>query len=451
MRKYFITLSLVLYFIPHSLSAQNPNNAFTPRIDYSLTDGCPAGTVKQGSLIDGDARCVSLCEAYPQAIGCYTGDQPGYMIEDEFNRAEVEGMAADEMQSCNAAKTKLEKDCKGATLSQQFGPVASQVLSSFAMLKSSGDINGACNAAKQIQGLSFSANASVSALCGMSIRSCKTKCAKDESAVKECSEYEKYTVASGMQAAQEAAAFAQSSACANATAGKCTVETAYNDEDCPQFCLKPGRQDHPKCQIAMNNCANANYAAQNVQYCTCVNNPFAPNCSNLAVANPNGNGNPNLNLDDTLANADYDMDPFNPNGSAARVNAQPGGGSGAGGGLGGGSFAMPGDGSGDTGDDPLSKDILHGTGGGSGGVGAIFGGGGYNEGSGSAQQKSGSGAGSGDSGFDLRAFLPGGKKDPKRNPASAGYTDPTITKANGLTNWQKVTRKMNEKRPELMP
>ena len=52
-------------------------------------------------------------------------------------------------------------------------------------------------------------------------------------------------------------------------------------------------------------------------------------------------------------------------------------------------------------------------------------------------------------GFDLSAFMP---KDESRLPASGGASDLTqhgISDANGLSNWEKVTRKMNEKRRNL--
>jgi hypothetical protein len=52
--------------------------------------------------------------------------------------------------------------------------------------------------------------------------------------------------------------------------------------------------------------------------------------------------------------------------------------------------------------------------------------------------------------FRLEDFLPKGIKDPSRAVASE-YQDAMITPANGLSNFQKVTRKMNEKRPELLP
>jgi hypothetical protein len=53
--------------------------------------------------------------------------------------------------------------------------------------------------------------------------------------------------------------------------------------------------------------------------------------------------------------------------------------------------------------------------------------------------------------LDLSAFLP--KVDQARGVAGV---DPEmaangITGANGLSNWEKVTRKMNEKRPALLP
>lgn len=464
----YLLLIFLIFSSSQSWASDNVDALFEPQLptqsqpSNSATSVCPPGFMWMNSVCVGDGVQQDF-----NVMTCPSGIKPNTLYGKpscpvwDTSRGEdnQEGSLSNKEDktpagSCQAAIDTTEKRCKGAELSQQFGPIAAGVLNSFTAMKSSGDIHGACQAAKKIQAMSLTANTSVATLCGTSIRTCKSTCKaqEDVEGVKKCESFQGLVVAAGVQAGSDATAFAASSACANATAGKCTGDTAFNDEDCQQFCLKPGRQDHPKCQIAMNNCSNANYAAQNVQYCTCVNNPYAPNCSNIAVNTPN-NPTATPNFNDPLNSLDSDMDPLNNPLNPARVGAGGGGGYGSGGGAGlggGGSFAMPGDGSGGDGDESINKDILQGVSGGSGGVGAIFGGGGYNEGSGGAQQKSGS-SGSGDGGFDLRAFLPGGKKDPKRNPASAGYADPTITKANGLSNWQKVTRKMNEKRPELMP
>jgi hypothetical protein len=210
--------------------------------------------------------------------------------------------------------------------------------------------------------------------------------------------------------------------------------------------MKPGRQSDPKCQIAFSNCSNATYAAQNAQYCACIQNPMGAGCNSFA-ATPTPGAAPDVTggLDGT----DFGMGDNNI--APSRANTLGGAGStGYNAGTGGGSMPIAGSGSGDKGGEPVNKDILNGYGGGAGGGFFGYGGGGYADG---GSGKGGGGSDGKGGGIDLKNFLPGGKNDPRRNPASInlGYADGSITSANGLTNFQKVTRKMNQKRPELMP
>ena len=345
--------------------------------------------------------------------------------------------------ACSVQLDATKKQCKGAEWAQ-YSSVALQLAASVAQQKNAGNIKAACETAQKINTLGGVANGAVAAMCARAVNSCKTACGQDAS---ECTQFDSYAKLAGMQAIESATALVGSTACANAVAGKCIGDEAYNDEDCTQFCMKPGRQDHPKCKIALNNCSDSTYAAQNVQMCTCINNPLSPTCTSLAN-NPTASPS-NLNLEDS-GGSEFDFYGATGEGQAANVNT-PNGGGGGGLGGGGGSFAFGDGGGAGGGAEPLNKDILTGTGGVGGGAGAIFGGGGgYADGQGGGRASGGSGS-SDPNAIDLRAFLPGGKKDPSRNPASAGYVDPSITKANGLTNWQKITRKMNEKKPELMP
>ncbi len=359
---------------------------------------------------------------------------------------------------CGEALNKTKSQCRGAELSQ-YAPLALSLVGAMESAKANGNMKKACESAQQIYQMSGISNAAVAGMCQRAVSRCKKSCTDDEAGILQCEDYETYAKAATGQAIQSATAMIGSQACADAVAGKCQGDAAFNDEECTQFCLKPGRQDHPKCKIAMNNCSNPDYASQNLQYCTCVNNPFSPNCTTIGgPASPNSPvpggvpGPGSLDFNDDAFARDYDYGGNgDQQGSAARVNAQQGGGGGGGLDGGGGSFAFGSNEGTGSNQEPLDKDILYGTRGGSGG-GIVGGaGGGYGNGSfGGGGARGGSGN-TKDSGIDLKAFLPGGKKDPTRNPASAGYADPTITKANGLTNWQKVTRKMNEKRPELMP
>jgi hypothetical protein len=59
------------------------------------------------------------------------------------------------------------------------------------------------------------------------------------------------------------------------------------------------------------------------------------------------------------------------------------------------------------------------------------------------------GGGSGDQGLDLSKFLPGGELDPAKRGLASDMTAKGITGANELSNFEKVTRMMNKKRPLL--
>jgi hypothetical protein len=397
------------------------------------------------------------------------GNGAGYTLSSGFvcnggsSMDESRGKPSSENDACDKAVEKTAKMCKGTTW-MQYAPAAAQMISMFSASKSAGNMKAACADAEKINGALAGLNATAGAVCQTAIHSCRKTClappagstmsasqyAKDQGKddAEQCSEFDGYAQQAVAQATASALAFGQSKACADAVDAKCVGDAAANDEDCQQFCMKPGRQDHPKCKIAFNNCADPTYASQNVQMCTCMNNPFAPGCSNLGGPLPTTPLPPAFNPDDGSGGvSDYDFGAGENAVRGASVNAGEGAGSGGGFGNGGGSSPFGADGKPGTGDEGLNKDILTGSGGSSGGAGAIFGGGGYVEGGGGLK----GGATKDENGLDLRAFLPGGKKDPNRNPASAGFGDPSITKANGLTNFQKVTRKMNEKRPELMP
>lgn len=353
---------------------------------------------------------------------------------------------------CDSALKTTQQSCKGAAFMTNNAQMI-QLGGAVIQAKKAGNTKQACESAKKLNLLGAGANAYTAQSCARAVRTCKSQCIKGDPQTgkidaEQCDEFDDYAKTSTMQAVQYGFAYAASSACADEVADKCIGPEASNNEECQQFCTKPGRQDHPKCKIALNSCGDANFAAQNAQYCTCVTNPFNPNCASVASL-PVPTKPPELNLDDAgLGGSDYDFAGGVGEPRTTSVNSGDGSGGGFGGG-GDGSAAFGAEGAGGAGDEALNKDILTGSGSG-GGAAGIFGGGGFAEGG------AGGGKGSGgndleDKGFDLKAFLPGGKNDPSRNPASAGYGDPSITKANGLTNFQKVTAKMNQKRPEMAP
>lgn len=439
--------SIFLLFLIFSINAFSQSDPFgIQRPEYIVGQGCPQGTYAKGDAFTG-YTCLSFCEMYPTNESCngFTSDANNPFATG--NASAVTG--GDAGQKCEDAVKSTAKQCKGAEYAQ-YAPALLNLAGAMAAAKSAGNTKKACETAKQIQGISGVTNAGVAALCQRAISSCKSKCttAGDTVRTEKCEEYETYAKLSTAQAIADASAMAGSQSCADAASGDCVGEKAYTNSMCQEFCFKAANANHSKCLSAAANCQNPSFAAQNVQYCTCLANPLSPSCragTGTPIPGTNNASLPNLG-EDGIGAGEYDFNGSNAEAQAARANSPEGGGGGFGGG-GGGSSPFGEGGSGGTGDEPLNKEILTGTGGAAGG-GGIFGGGGYGEGVG----RSGSGGSSSEEkGLDLSQFLPGGKKDPTRNPASAGYDDPTITKANGLTNWQKVTRKINEKRPELMP
>lgn len=366
---------------------------------------------------------------------------------------------------CVSSFNRTRVACNGIV----FSSVAQVILGQFQAAKSDGNVKEACEKAAQLNKIGGLLNLAFAVTCQQAQAQCVRVCeaatrgpASEQIATYEanaayCQEKSMIANLSMVQVAMNATQFAGSKACADAASGKCIGENAFNDEECIQFCQKPGRQQHPKCVQTIASCSDATYRSQNSQLCTCMTNPSAQGCGGLQLppitvpTTTVDTTDPFENLGELPPIDEYTGNPEKLS-DGSKVNSPGGGGSG--GGLGGGGGSSPfgqNDGQGGTGDEALDKDILGGQGGGGGGVPVGGGSGGYEGGGGAAGSRNGNGSGKDSPGFDLRAFLPGGKKDPKRGLASAGYADQSITAANGLTNFEKVTKRMNQKQPELLP
>ncbi len=361
--------------------------------------------------------------------------------------------------ACEDSYTRANRACTA----QEISPTISSSLTAFTQLKASGNIKDACNKAKDLSLVSLGANAGFAVACNRFAADCERQCASNNDylygssaemppsqMLRECKNFKQNYIAGVSQAIQDASSYAQSKACAEAADAKCVGQNAVNDPDCVQFCSQPGRESHPKCALAGASCQNPTFAQQNAQFCQCLQNPFGPNCSTAQFpTRPGNNGNdPLAGLRTNVGGLGDGENDFLGNESRGGSNSGAGGPNGGGSGFSGGAGAsspIAGDGGGEgSGDEPLNKDILTGSGGGGGGAGGFFGyGGGGGEGS-AGGGRGGSGSSDGGSGIDLRAFLPGGKNDPRRGPASLEEAS-GITKSDGLTNFQKVTRKINQK------
>lgn len=418
---------------------------------FTRTLVCPSGYRIGFNVIDKTSQCLPSNEGAQEEVD-------GNAVPGEPPRPPRSTESAEEVgqvyQDCINAHKRAESACKRV---EQTG-MASQLLGQFSQVKAAGNIKEACGLAKQISALSAGANVGFGVQCQRTASACATAC--DPKGKRSPSDFRPYqsecvgfkdnAIAGYIQAGADAANFAISAQCEKAADAKCVGQNAVNDPDCVQFCSQPGRESHPKCALAGANCQNPTFAQQNAQFCQCLQNPFGPNCSTAQFPNrPNNNGNDPLAGLRTnvggLGDGENDFLGKPRGGSNSGAGGPNGGGSGFNGGAGA-SSPIAGDGSGEgNGDEPLNKEILTGSGGGSGGAGGFFGyGSGGGEGSAGGGGRGGSGSGDGGSGIDLRAFLPGGKNDPRRGPASLEEAS-GITKSDGLTNFQKVTRKINQK------
>lgn len=219
--------------------------------------------------------------------------------------------------------------------------------------------------------------------------------------------------------------------------GQCASPTAAILEQCQMICSMPQYQAHPNCQQYLAGGPGSGL------------NPNGPGISEF-----NDGGFDTLGEDlDFIPDFDGYDGPVSQGGDLAGGRGSGGGGGGlGGGGSGGGAGAFPNGGPGGPGDSPYDTDIIgKASGGGSSGGGGIAGG--YAN-PGSAWKRGGRAAGQDKtlSKFDLSKFLPKKDKAKGRKTASVSksLSSMGITKANGLSNFQKVTRMLNKKRPELI-
>jgi uncharacterized membrane protein YgcG len=401
--------------------------------------------------------------------------------------AETQTAAYDE---CSSNHDNATMSCKG----QNFTPFIMAILPGFAST-STDDVAKACEKAADAGKMSAALSAAISGACNMYRTSCMSACktalanekaghappegAKTASAMLgECQNYEMnmmLLMMSGMQALQS---MAQAKGCEDKVASddelfKCVrnEEAKQDPEQCPQVaCLMPHNAEHTACingpngNIAMQ-CQGANASYNPVCIQACQANPSHAFCAGidpsvLAGGTP-GNGlgisgegltTTGLGLDgieDPFADPDINVENPNFNPGALAKSGGSGGGGGFGGGGGGAGGAPAGGGSGGAaGAAGYNTDIIGGAkGSGGGGGGGSFGGGYANAGNAWKAAGRASGTGKSNSLFDLTKLLNGNKQKNKRTPSSAGpknLASMGISKANGLSNFQKVTRMLNK-------
>ena len=361
-------------------------------------------------------------------------------------------------------------------------------------------ISESCDGAKNVTFMTSGLSSALGAKCQYHITSCKSACeplgtqevAIVDGASKTGSDYSNFCQTQTMNysklmisAAQALQAHYAAKDCELATKMQeeltaCTsADTMSDPTQCPSvacdFNTYPQNQGHPSCPTSVANsgdytqCAGAN-AQYNPACAPCFSAAPPASCPADLGSGYGGNEfNDALNGDqydyDGLGNALTDDDFFNSdfNGfdgeTAAQASLATGGNVGNAGGLGsasGGGGGGPSGGAPGGADSGIDTDILgrlSGSGGGGGGGGFS---GGYATGAGNAWKKNGRGIGSATQKdkFDLSKLLKDlGGKNSGRTTASLSadqkLSQAGITKANGLSNFQKVTRMINKKRVSL--
>ncbi len=237
---------------------------------------------------------------------------------------------------------------------------------------------------------------------------------------------------------------------------------------CPGFCNYAKNWEHEQCKL---DCKNPTLAQTNNCLCKLAENKNKPECRVITpnipnfttptstasvttptipgnTANPNKLTAPEDDDDEALGNG-Y-MPTGQPGGKPVTVAGSGGGGGGGPSALGGGS-SLGGQGGSGAGPGPYNTDIEKGTSNAAGGGSQGGGPGGYGGGGANPFNGRGGGYGTKDDKFNWKAFLP----KPEKNRAPAGVSSEMfnsgITAANGLTNFEKVNRKMKEKREYLIP
>ena len=365
--------------------------------------------------------------------------------------------------ACNTATNEAEKWCTGDSSIMGGGLAAlSTMLPQLGNAMASNDMKKTCDILKGTTGLSAAANSALSVKCWRAINACKTTCAalsansfmQNNSNLsnlivdrRKCEELANFRFQLLGQAALSAVNVKRMrDSCKQMESDQ--TATAADGNISPEECGKPEHFHKPTC--------------------ICLRDPASPRCTQGPGGNMNPpwqqqnqnklNGEDNFDVEGLLG--DDTTDNFGGQGTAGSGGgfSPPGGGGGGLGGGGGGAGGSGGEGAGggSGGSPDYDTDIVGGvqSAGGGGGAGGS-GGGGYSDGTASAFPSSGLDAidSSSSSFFDLKKFLPGGEKAKQRNIASVNNKTSSsgVSEANGESNFQKVTRTINEKRGILLP
>lgn len=386
-----------------------------------------------------------------------------------FAQAEGEGAAA---VTCDTSSATAKKKCTSAETSAQM----MQMLQMASVASRNGDNKKLCQAGQALQAAGMASNVYFGMQCQTAARTCNSTCMKEaatekaanneagatasEAKASACEDLKENAKVGYMQAGMAAINMVAAGKCADSLSGvKCEkVEDITNKPECYfQLCGPGGRWNGTEhCKTVAKNCSDPSNFGD--PYCICQSNPKDPICPGNNANNNNGNNmdnpwgnNPggtgaqndaNYGDDDlkalaSLGEGDEATQFTKPEPSSLQGNSQAGGAFAPGGGYNGNPGANPKGGG--PGKGPYNTDILQGTSGGGGY--AAGGGGAYPFGNANSGSK-----GSEEKGFDLKDFLPGGKGAERAVAGKAELEKNGVSDANGLSNFQKVTRQMNELR-----
>ena len=445
-------------------------------------------------------------EAEPVEEEIEEADEPE---EAEGRAATIEGRgnnAISQYNACRQARQNIEgAACTGQAFAGPLVALANTIQANSGQYS----MRELCKKAQSLNQQALVANGTTTYFCRKSLMDCVQKCRsaagslrtqahtsanpqlidaayEAEEYAQNCTEQSQYFTQQGMlQAAQNVKAFTSSGECANILGGAETNELAANQIDCENF--------PPELQFVCENPTPENCSSpqhQNQPYCQSVQLPEIPSFDHVTppgfcrenpqlceldrgnVPTPGNSENSNRRTVDT-----FNIPPppgFDPNAlglddldePAPKYNGQPlGGGSGRSGGTGGGNNGLAGGGGGSLGggggaggfgpdadeqdygaggDGIYDTDILKGV---EGGIASAA-----NAVRSFATKATGKAKNfiqDKFKGFNLKDYLPGKEKTPIREIAGQAATpaDSQITPANGLSNFQKVSRMMREKRP----
>ena len=448
-------LTLILLFGSKAYSQKGVRTGSTGTVTTQTLTPAPSLTLGNESVNVGGTTVTCGSEDDPSyvngyQVNCKNGVVSGVVDENSKSRTNAPstmngGVPAD----CSAAATHAKEVC---TTGQAIAPVAanaSKSLSGLSSAQASGDALSACSDMGTAAEMQSGINAAFAGTCDMAINECANKCDTNGAALTDgvkatnalastCLSYKTAVYLSGAQATLALTSLTQIAACKQAAAAtQCLQANAVNNSACPtQYCTLPAHTTDPVCQALANatSCANPANASMAI-------------CQSASSGSLTAGTLPTSGINSALAAQELPTVPTSApfTGTPAGAVAPNAGGNSGGyaSGLGNGGSALGQKAAAAA--DAKNPEVFLGSGNGSTAGMDQLGSHDYDP---SVLARANGDASM--AGFNINKYLP--KKAGLRGPASI---DPNfllkngITSANGLSNWEKITKKLREKQPEL--